>query len=422
MAELAGERQGRGPLVVFIFSLVVVQGLTINLMQVLFGTMEVAFGASQSEQGALKSWFLAGGIVALFVSGYVTEYARAKRSGILAIVLIGIGSLLLGLADTYRQVLMAAFVMGLGTFWILSAYSAVITGHFADVRQRMFMWVTAAFAASATVSTTLFGRLLDAVPNWQLIFLGLAALIWAWFATILLVAWHRLEILGRPTKSEDTYGVDQPKGPADWFREIGKFLAAGLLNRGTFWILAFLVVLDLLAAGAIVDWTAQLFRQEHGFSNARVGLMISASSAGVFVGRLVMGAFVSGRFTDRSVLGFCYAAGVLVYVFILIFPIYWLGLVLMFLNGAFIAAQAPTMYAIASAKFGERAATAIPLVDAIGVLVGSMGPAAVGTLADRYGLHTVLWLIPAVGCVFVATVLTWQLVDRRLGGEAARDV
>ena len=46
MAELTGERQGRSPLVLFIFSLVIVQGLTINLMPVLFGTMKKEFGVA----------------------------------------------------------------------------------------------------------------------------------------------------------------------------------------------------------------------------------------------------------------------------------------------------------------------------------------------------------------------------------------
>jgi hypothetical protein len=29
--------------------------------------------------------------------------------------------------------------MGLGTMWVLATYSAAITTHFADVRQRVFM-------------------------------------------------------------------------------------------------------------------------------------------------------------------------------------------------------------------------------------------------------------------------------------------
>jgi MFS family permease len=103
----------------------------------------------------------------------------------------------------------------------------------------------------------------------------------------------------------------------------------------------------------------------------------------------------------------------LMYVLILLMPSYSLGLALMFLNGALIAAQAPTMYALASAKFGGRAATVIPLVSAIGNLGGLTGPTLIGGLANHYGLRTVLWLIPAMGAIFVMIVFAWEIADVR---------
>ena len=411
--------QGRGPFVAFIFVLVILQGLTINLMPLLFGTISRTFELNLRQQGQLQSFFLAGGIVALFVSGYVTETIRAKRSGALAVILIGAGSLLLGLAKTYQHVLIAASVIGLGDMWILSAYSAVITAHFADMRQRMFMWATAAFAGSATLGSSLFGHLLEKVPNWQLIFVCFAGVVWIGYGAFSLLAGRRLRILGQRTVSVDPASPSASVGIAARLGDAVKFLTVGLLNRGVFWLLGLLVVLDMFAAGNIVAWTARFFQIRDQVGDDQVGFMLSASAAGVFVGRLLMGAFVSGRFTDRAVLGTCYAAGILMYVLILLIPSYPAGLVLIFLNGAFIAAQAPTMYAIASAKFGDRAATAIPLMDAIGVLGGFMGPAAVGALADRHGLHAVLWLIPVVGFALVLIVFAWHVVDRRGMSDAS---
>jgi len=413
-------RQGRAALVAFIFTLVTLQGLTINLMPLLFGTVARTFeDVNLRQQGQLQTFFLAGGIVALFVSGYVTETIRAKRSGTLAVILIGVGSLLLGLAKTYAHVLLAASVMGLGAMWVLSAYSAVITAHFADMRQRMFMWATAAFAGSATLGSSLFGYLLEMVPNWQVIFLVFAGVVWVGYGAFSLLAGRRLRILGQPALSEDPASPSESDGIATRLGNALKFLASGLLNRGVFWLLGLLVVLDMFAAGNIVAWTARFFQITYHVGDDQVGFMLSASAAGVFVGRLLMGAFVSGRFTDRTVLGTCYAAGILMYVLILLIPSYRAGVVLVFLNGAFIAAQAPTMYAIASARFGDRAATAIPLMDAIGVLGGFMGPAAVGALADRHGLHAVLWLIPVVGFTLVLIVFAWHAVDRREAHDAS---
>jgi nitrate/nitrite transporter NarK len=73
------------------------------------------------------------------------------------------------------------------------------------------------------------------------------------------------------------------------------------------------------------------------------------------------------------------------------------------------------MCALASVKFGDRAATIIPLVCAVGGLGGLMGPTMIGGLANYYGLHTVLWLIPLLGTIYVTCVFTWEIVDRRRG-------
>jgi MFS family permease len=403
-------RQHRGALAAFIFSLVVVQGLTVNLMPVLFGTIAGAFHVDLRQQGQLQSFFLAGSMIALLVSGYVTETVGAKRSGALAVLLIGIGSLSLGLATTYYEVLTGAVVLGMGTDWILAAYSAVITGHFLDVRRRIFMWAMAAFAGSATASTTLFGYLVEVAPQWKLVFFAFTGLVWIWFAAFLIVFRDRLRAISRFAPA-DHAGAAAPLGGL--MARLTRFLTAGIFNRVTFWLLGLLWILESLTAGGIVVWTGRLFQLEHNISGYQVGLMISASSAGVFTGRVLMGMFVGNRLSERIVMGNCLAGGMLMYVLVLLTPSYPLAAALMFINGAFMGAQAPTMCALASVKFGDRAATVIPLVCAIGSLGGLMGPTIIGGLANYYGLHTVLWLVPALGTMYIAIVFVWEIVDRR---------
>lgn len=403
----------RGPLAALIFSLVAVQGLTVNLMPVLFGTIARTFEVNLRQQGQLQSVFLAGGMIALLLSGYVTEGIGAKRSGMVAVALIGIGSLLFGLATSYYEVLAGAFVLGGGNYWILAAYSAIVTAQFAHDRQRMFMWATAAFAGFATVSTTLFGFLVEVVPRWNLVFFAFAGLLWTWFAVFFLVFRTKLGAISRPTRTDATAPSSNGDRSSPWFCRAAAFLADGVFDRPTFWLLGLMWILEGLTAGVIVAWTGRFFQMEYLVSDYQVGLVLSASSGGVFIGRMLMGTFVSGRFSDRGVMGTCFAAGMVMYVLILLVPSYPLGTALMFLNGAFIAAQAPTMYALASAKFGSRAATVIPLVSAIGNLGGLTGPTLIGHLANDFGLRTVLWFIPVLGAVFVAIVFAWELFDRR---------
>lgn len=395
----------------FIFSLTVFQGLTINLMPLLFGTAADSFAASLYEQGQLQSFFLAGGMLGLLLSGYITERIGSRRSGILAVELIGLGLLFLGLSGRYYQMLAASAVVGLGNMWILAAYSAVITAHFPNLRQRMFMFATAVFAGSSALGSVLLGYLLECVPDWRTVFLASAGMVGAWLAAFYLLARRRLYVLDRTTVTLPQKMQESGSAVAR-LRQAADFIGGGLFNRGTFWLLAVIVILDVVAAGNIIAWTGRYFQTEYGAAGNQAGLVLAASSAGVFFGRVLMGALVSGRIGDRPLLGMCYAAGILMYVLILVVPGYTLGLVLVFLNGAFIAAQAPTMYAITSAKFGRRAATAIPLIDAIGICCGFATPAIVGALADRFGLGTVLWFIPSLGFILVAIVFAWEFFDR----------
>jgi MFS family permease len=411
----------RGVLAAFIFSLVAVQGLTINLMPVLFGTIARDFGCDLRQQGQLQSIFLAGTVIALFVSGYVTEAIGAKRSGMIVVLLVGIGSVLLGLANGYRPMLVGALVLGIGNSWVLAAYSAVITACFADARQRMFMWATAAYAGSATLSTLVFGYLIDVVPRWNLVFFGFAVLVCGWFAAFFFFFGGKLQGISRPTVVRREVEVARPSGPTTWLDRAGSFLADGLLNRGAFWLLGLLVILDVLGASSIVAWSGRFLQLEHGISDYQVGQTVSASSAGFFLGRIFMATFISGRFSDRMVLGTCYSAGIVFFALALLAPSYPLAMALIFLNGAMIAAQLPTTYSLAAAKFGDRAATAIPLIDAIGTLGGLSGPTLMGILANVHGLGAVLWFIPAVGSVFVAIVFTWEFVDRRRRDADSRE-
>jgi len=443
------ERRPTAVLVAFILSLVTFQGFTINLMPLLFGTIDRTFELNLRQQGQLQSFFLIGGMLGLFVSGYVTEIIRAKRSGMLALFAIGLGSLLLGLATTYTQVLLAAAVIGLGDMWIVAVYSSVITEFFFESRQRMFMWTLAAFAGSAAVGNTLFGVLLDNVPQWHWIFVGFGVLTWLWLVALIGITGRRLDVIGKLSRTNSVHAtagsknsseaapqtdgassqnvtqmhhVSAVKNSESVLTSVRQFLFSGIFNRGTFWMLGFLVVLDNLVAGNMVAWTARYFQLQYAVGNKIAGAVLGAMAAGVFVGRLVMGAFISGRFSDRVVLGTTYGLGVLMYVLMLVIPSYQVGMALTFLAGAFIAAQAPTMYSLASAKFADRAATAIPLVDALGILGGFSGPVIVGALADESDLATVLWLIPVLGILFVAIVFSWEWIDRRRGLEESMSI
>ena len=117
---------------------------------------------------------------------------------------------------------------------------------------------------------------------------------------------------------------------------------------------------------------------------------------------------------NRLLLGICYLGGVSSLSVIILFePFLWVSLTMVFLAGAFIAAQAPTMGSLAVRKFGDLAPMVIPIYEAVGTMAGIFGPPVVGQLAEQHGLAQVLWIVPAAGFVLAVTSFTWYFWDRQ---------
>ncbi len=62
-------QKNRSTLIVFLFGLAILHGLVVNLMPVMFTTMEATFDADKTRQALLKSYFFGGSAVALVFSG-----------------------------------------------------------------------------------------------------------------------------------------------------------------------------------------------------------------------------------------------------------------------------------------------------------------------------------------------------------------
>ncbi len=282
----------------------------------------------------------------------------------------------------------------------------------------MFMLAATVFAFSAIIGNYAVGYLIEQIAPWQLVVALLGGAIFCAFGALLLTNRRKLQVIAfRPARG-DVRPATSLQGEASPWQAAVSFVYSGLLNRWALWVLGFLVVLDNLASGNMVFWTPRYFQLAYHVGAGKVGMMLAVSAAGVFSGRVLFVAFVSGRFSDFAVLGVCYAGAVAMYCALLLAPNFTVGVVLFFLASALMSAQAPTMYSIASARFGPRAATAIPLIDAIGMLGSFMGPALLGELADRVNVHAALWTIPAAGAVFVMVVAAWEVHDRVTGRPA----
>jgi len=249
-------------------------------------------------------------------------------------------------------------------------------------------------AAMASCGPLILGYLLTRINNWRVIFVALGVIVWAVGALAHRLLPGQLSIL-RPAHGPKRLG------------------AIALLTSPALWLIGFLVILDNLASGNLNAWTPRLFQIRYGLDEAQASLLLSANMIGMLTGRIVMGAFVTGKLSDRVLLSTCYTAGMVVYSLLLLGPSYPIALVLMVLQGVFLSAQAPSTYSLTTMKFPDRAAVAVPMVDAIGTVGGIVGPALLGWFAEWHGgLEKVIWAIPCVGLTLAVISVTWELSER----------
>lgn len=414
----------RRTLLIFIFVMAFQQGVTINLLPVLFERFAEAFQLDLQQRGQIQSFFFVGAMVALFASGFVTERIAARRSALLALGLSGLGSILVAMAPDFLLLRLGAVVMGMGTAWVLSVNSATIAAHFAPQSQRLFMWTMAVFAATGTGAPYALGHLVSFLDAWRPILLGVGFYLWVSGVAIALLFWGslgntglRVRLAGSPPgprPAADPSAIATPWDTlAGWLTGVFRRYRGSLLGQGALLLIGFLVVLDNLAAGNIVAWTPNLCEMRFGQSTALAGEIMSANAFGYLVGRIILGLFLTGRYSDRVLLGLCYAGGMLAYSLLLWVPDPRMAIAMMVLQGVFLSAQAPTVYSLASTRYADRAGTAVPLVDAIGSFGAILAPTLMGWVAQPMGgLERALWLIPLTGCLLIAISLGWEAKDR----------
>ena len=414
-AGLERSLRSRWRIVFFLFGLAFLHGLVVNLMPVMFRTIGKTFDVDKAAQGLLVSTFMLGSVAGLIVAGYLTVYMGVKRISVLGCIVAGAGSFLFGLSKTYVLTLISAGIISLGISPVIPCYAAIIAANFEDIRQRMYMWSYAVFAGSATIATAVLGVLLDELPSYSIIFVSIGLFFWLWIAILLIVA--RESVDGKARKSQALHGADSPKTTFHEKLAALRLLSSGIFATGSLYLLAILIICDYASETNKGAWLPTLFSETYKSTAWLGGMALSASSAGVCLGRILMGALPPGKIPDRILLGCTYLINVISFTLLLALkPDCMTALTLIFLCGASISAQAPTMGSLAIAKFGKRAPIVTPMVEAVGNFCGLIGPPLVGLVAMEVGgLSEALWFIPVAGLMLSMTAFLWEIYDRKHG-------
>jgi AAHS family 3-hydroxyphenylpropionic acid transporter len=396
----------------FLFALVFIQGLVMNLTPLILPTLEDVLRLNKSQLGLFSSAGVVGMMLALFVGGYVVQILRPIRSGTLAVIIMGCGAVLMAYAPSYPIVLLAAFVLSVGTSWIVAVQSAIVTTFFFKRRQRMYFLVLAFMAAGAMVGPWVFTFFLERVgqQRWQLVYLGGALALWILIGLILMIGGKSLIVLKRQPAPDPT-DVSRPSASEGFLQT----LFHHVLNRPTIYLLGLIVICDNLAMMSVLTWTPTLAQERFGVGDQQTGAMMSLMAASVLFGRVLMAALATGRIADRFLLGGCYALSMLCFMLMLMSPSFTVMLVMWAAMSFFVAAQGPATYAIGSSEFKGRAGIAIPIADGIGTLGSMLGPPLLGYYSDltHGGLLAALWIVPIFGFGVTLVSIVWELIKRQ---------
>ncbi len=308
-----------------------------------------------------KRWFLGGGmfIVALCLFGV------SKSTGYVDLVL-GIGGVGVGLGA----------LEGLASPLAADLHPRNVAVHMGVLH--------AFFPAGLVLSSFLIGRALDGGVNWRAPF-GAAAAPAAIVGVMFLIG---------------AYPAPAQQGPG------GERLRLRAILRGrTFWLLAVAMMLTAGCEGSLIYWSPNFLQDQYGVG-AKIGASgLMAFSAAMAMGRFGMGAIARSVPLHRLMVG---AAVLFVVATSCAAGFESLGANVACLAGAglMIACFWPGILALATERIASGSATLLATLSVAGIVGFGVLPAAIGIVADRFGLRVGLGLVPVTmtGAAFILFV------------------
>ena len=364
-------------------------------LNAVFPMIKVEWNLSDSQLGAL------GGVVALMV-GLLTfplslladRWGRVK-SLVLMAALWSLATLACGLSQSYNQMFLARFFVGVGEAAYGSVGVALVLSVFpANLRSTL----TAAFMAGGLIGSVLgvgFGGVLGTHFGWR----------WS-FASIALFGLILALLFPLCLKKNRAY-LDHPNGTnlkSD--RENGKNIRAPLISLfSTRSVLCAYAGsgLQLFIISALVGWMPSYLNRYYKMPLDKAGVL-----AAVFLISASLGMVLCGIVSDRLgrhipvrkvilVIGFCITSGALLMLAFQL-PLGSAQLIIIAFGMFFAAGSAgPAGAMVANLTSPSIHGTAFATLTLANNLLGfAPGPIVTGILADRIGLQAALQLIPLV--------------------------
>ncbi|HUT37636.1 MAG TPA: MFS transporter [Planctomycetota bacterium] len=361
--------------------------VAVNLPPVLLTTLSHAVGGeaglTNEQLGRIGSAIFVGLVLGIVLTGPLADRMGAKPFAVAGSLCVGVGLGVLGYAETYGAVLLAAFVMGFGAGVLDMVLSPIVAALQPDHRASAMNWLHSFYSIGAVATVLATSLALRCGVAWRSIPVAMLPL-------SLLVA---LGFLGMRVPALVAEGHERKR-----LRRLCRepyFLAA-------------LAAIFLVGATelAMAQWLPAYAEKGLGYSKWAGGMALVVFSVAMAAGRMA-GGLLGRRVRAVRLMLACCASAACLYVVGSFAPWPPVALAACAAMGLAVSCLWPSMLAVAADRFPTGGASMFALLAALGNFGGIVMPWLVGAVADA---TTVSWGIATgtIPALLLLGLLAWM--------------
>jgi MFS family permease len=400
----------KNPVFWFAIALGLTDGSIRNFVPATFPVFSRELGASLKQMGDTQFLFYVSSLIFAAIGGPTLALTGLNRGAVIALGMAGTSLLLIGFTREFAIVLIATGMLGLAIVALVVITSSIITRHFPERRQSVFLLSGLSDASGSMLGPAFMGWWIVNSSRWDLTWRS-GYLIGAAVLGVLLV-WA---LFIGSDRSAPMTSIEQQKGMPGT-REV--------LCNTAFYVAVALCFCHGLAQAGMVSFVGQLYVKKIQVDAARAAYLLSIEAVGILSGRLIFGAILARwGVPELLVIAFCASAETAAFVATIVSSSYLIGAATFLVGGFFMAAVGPSLNSYLGGRFATHAATAFALFAGIGNLGAALGPYLIGRIGADLGIEYGIFLAPLFGALLSSIALLWHIRERRFAaatlGEAA---
>lgn len=257
--------------------LMVILGTSDALRGIFTPLFTSVYGFSMSQVGVIVSASYLGNLICLLFGGMLLDRMGRKRAMAMFIIALALSEALLLFGSRYAM-LVLGFFLSLGISTLLNTTINLISDSFSATKSLMLLNALFFLQGIGTSGSQLIlSRYASSVPVWNGVLIGMAVLL-----VPLAIAVMRMKDTESGSAAEETSAAGSDR-----------------LESGMIALIAFTLGLYLIAEHGITNYIIMYGTEHLGISAASAGFALSLYSAGIMIGRLVLGQAVDRIGAER---------------------------------------------------------------------------------------------------------------------------